>query len=137
MIALDPPRPALEALGYSRLSLREDDPRRGQWAEERAAMGFDSRDTWDLGLVMVELLYERLDLYLERAASRINLTLHQLEHRGETITQEEALARLLSYCEFILLAEDQANTLEEEAAAGEAVVDLWQLWASASRFMWW
>lgn len=67
------------------------------WKRQRCNYGFDERDTWSLKSTMVELLYERVKMFME--VHCIDLHFHRIEIGGEIKTQIEWIEELLSECE--------------------------------------
>lgn len=101
--------------------------------EEVLEIGFSSLDTWNLDVTMVEVLYERLKLYLEVTAPIINLEIERdwghLLQNGKT--QLELIETLIKMCEEYLL--DDNLMWEVENSADE----IWDLWKIISPAMWW
>jgi len=109
------------------------DPARRQraWVAQRARYGFDGRETWSLRTTMMELLYERLKMYLDLADSVINLDHYQFIFEGVAFTQRECIVLLIA------LAEDALHPDREERVSDEASGRFWTLWALIHPVMWW
>ena len=108
----------------------KDDARRASWEEEREVYGFDSRDTWSLDNVMLQLLFERLSLFLIKAEPVIDLTYHKFTIEGEELTQREAILKLLADIEAYLKDED-------EELPSDFAPNIWRNYATISPAMWW
>lgn len=108
-----------------------NDERLEEWAKEQERYGFDSRQTWSLDIAMVELLYERLSMYLEIAENTIDLEIHVFEFEGEKLNQREAIKQLLSMAKLILTTTDFGEELRVRSTR------FWSLWAITHPVMWW
>lgn len=125
-------RKFLDAIGveYPDLWVGEDDERRAKWQAEAQEYGFDSRDTWSLDTVMLQLLFERLSLYLEKAAPVVDLTFHKFQVEGVEMTQQEVIEDLLRDLAAYL-------TDEDEELPADFAPSIWRRWAVVSPAMWW
>lgn len=102
--------------------------RAAKWKEERKKYGFDNRDTWNVDVTMVALLYERLRMYVDTAP--VDLTLHKFQWDEEEINQEEFLSRLIQLCEDFLKDDDVDYD-------HNYVSNIWHKWAIVSLYTWW
>ncbi len=109
----------------------ENDPRERKWAIQQRRYGFDSRETWSLKSTMIELFYERLQLFLIEASPIVDLTNYKFQWKGGTITQEDAIRELIRLAAIVLSDE------EDESAIDNSEADFWQLWAMIHPTMWW
>lgn len=102
-----------------------------QWKKERMTYGFDERQTWNLNTTMIELLYERVKMYVD--IDSVDLTHHTFTVDGVTRNQLEWVTELLEVCEEYLTE----NTAwgEEEYLALERRI--WAIWGEISPAMWW
>lgn len=98
-----------------------EDPRIEQWEKEKKEFGFDSRETWSLDTTMIELLYERLHMYLEKA--------------DPVIVIREPVRQAIE--EILHLASIALDEEGDEEVSMEAADKLWKLWSENHRFMWW
>ena len=112
--------------------VEDDDERHPQWDSQRAIYGFDSRQTWSLNTTMLELLYERLMMFVEKADQVVDLTFHNFEHRGETFTQLELIEKMIGLIKYAL--DDDGDSMDEGA---DAISETWEIWALVHRSMWW
>lgn len=79
----------------------EDNPENtAKWEKECSEYGFDSRETWNLDIVMIEKLYERLKLYME--VSIVDLDYHTIKINNENKSLYEWLIILIALCEDVL-----------------------------------
>lgn len=104
--------------------------RRAAWQQENEEYGFDSRDTWHLDTVMLQLLFERLSLYLIKADPVVDLTSHKFQVEGREMTQKEVIEEILGDLRAYL-------TDEEEKLPADFAPSIWRRWAIVSPAMWW
>lgn len=125
-------RKFLDDLGveYPEKWVTAEDERQPAWAAERKVYGFDSRDTWSLNTVMLQLLFERLSLYFEKADERVDLTYRTFEWEGRTATQRELILELLEECK-------QALKDDSEELPADFTQNIWRKWALIEPAMWW
>lgn len=119
------------------LPLESTDNRRKKYRKERKKYGFDQRDTWNLSMTMIELLYERLCLYKKEASKRIRLDFHKFEYKGVEKTQLEMIDILLDKLKVKLVVEDYDLDKEMVAEKYAYTDDIWILWAMLEPVMWW
>lgn len=106
--------------------------RQRRWAVQQRRYGFDDRQTWSLDTVMIELLYERLKAYFPLADDFVDLTFHKFEFEDETLTQRDAVLKLIE------LAHQSLDPEDGYADAGATARSrLWNLWAIVHPHMWW
>lgn len=108
---------------------KPEEDRQPRWAAQQARYGFDDRQTWSLNTAMVELLYERLQMYYTFASEHIDLDLHKFEFEGRELTQREAVLKLIQLGAIIL---------EDEELEGPSPTNrFWSLWTIVHPVMWW
>lgn len=112
-------RKFLDDIGYvDELAGLENDPAYGgRFTEQQETYGFDDRDTWNLHIKMVELLYERLKMY--DMVNIVNTEFHTVEHGGETITIQQALDLMVDLAAEVLTSDsneyfDALNDAEDK-----------------------
>ena len=116
----------------------EDDPRQEKWKEQQSIYGFDSRQTWSLRSTMIELLYERLIMFME-VSTVVDKTCHIFDVREvglvngfgdpvEEMNQEEIIQLLITLCKSWLLDEDESFEISTK---------IWKLWTIVHPAMWW
>lgn len=95
---------------------------------QRARYGFDERQTWSLDYTMVELLFERLQMFQD-----LNFWQQTdgeiCEFEGEKITKRWAIDELIRLGELILSGHTDNN---REANAQR----FWTIWATVHPWMW-
>ena len=101
-----------------------DDKRQAQWAKEREEYGFDEREIWSLDDTFYCWLYERLKMFIARKC--VNLNYHTFEYKGETLTQEQCLNRMLEGLEIALTKERAYCTMEDLTKIDDAT-NIWTL----------
>lgn len=110
--------------GYS---LDSDEGNR-RLAAQRARYGFDARQTWSLDYTMVELLFERIQMFQD-----LNFWQQTdgeiCEFEGEKITKRWAIDELIRLGELILSGHTDNN---REANAQR----FWTIWATVHPWMW-
>lgn len=125
----------LDDIGFDLDWGTDGDKRNSIWAEQREKYGVDERDTWNLDITMMALLYERLMLYKKVANEIIDLEFHEIEveYNGEsnTLTLLDWIDRLLEMLEHYLTSN---TVLEEEEYSSHKI---WTYWSQLSAYMWW
>lgn len=121
--------------------VEDDDERSPAWKKEREEFGFDSRQTWALDSAMLELLYERLIMYREKANEVINMTWRAYDVSSvpkvgkKEMNQLEIVDAMISYAKESLNGDP--DSLEEEAELMYCTKTVWELWAIIHHHMWW
>lgn len=119
------------------IPLESTDKRRKKYRKERKKYGFDQRDTWNLSMTMIELLYERLCLYKKEASKHIQLDFHKFEYKGVEKTQLEMIDILLDKLKVKLVVEDYDLDKEMVLEKYAYTDDIWIIWAMLEPVMWW
>lgn len=108
-----------------------NDPRQEKWAKEREIYGFDERETWDLTYSFYLWLYERLSMYNE--VNCINTSFHKFEFKGEVLTQQQCIDRMLEGLKIALTIDYYDQTEEQK----KKVDDIVKLFALCFHTLWW
>lgn len=115
--------------------------RQKKWAEETEKYGFSSKDTWSLHETMLELLYERLCLYLEIADQHIDLTYYKFMFEGKEYDRKQLIEMMIENAEKYFFIEYEFDgdsyTAEKELEAVEAKNKVWRIWAIVEDKMSW
>lgn len=139
------------------MDIASDDERHDQWKLERDKYGFDGRDTWSLDMTMTEMLYERLNMYYEKADKFIKLETYTYEFEGHTYNRRELILMMIEDAKFYLsfeydvideiqshdnMTDDELKTHvdkygEYEVKAYNAKKRLWKIWALVQNEMSW
>lgn len=103
------------------------------WKKEQAIYGFDERDTWNLDHTMLELLYERIKMFVEI----VNIE----DYQTKVIVDDKETAfsavvnELIELCEKVIknntsfaIDFEEQNKLERR---------IWSLWAQTFDYFWW
>jgi len=144
--------------GY-KMDIPVDDERREVWSDERQKFGFDGRDTWSLDTTMTEMMYERLNMYYEKADKVIVLETYTYEFEDKTYNRRELILMMIEDAKFYLsfeygvideLQNDNFENMndsevdaymskygEYERKAYEAKKRLWNVWALVQNEMSW
>lgn len=141
-------RKYLEGIGVTptnQITDNSDDEREERWAKDTKVFGFDDRDTWNLDSTMLELLYERVRMYVE--VSEI------VNHEATTLIVDGVKRPLSWVIDEILRLSKEAltfdqtipdegfETLEEYEQAERRLLDtqkkVWSLWAQSFYCFWW
>lgn len=109
-----------------------NDDRMGTWIQENNDYGFDSRETWNLDIVMVELLYERLKNYLD--VSIVDLEFHTYDVDGVLLTQKQVIDKIIENCEIVLVSN---HNLDSDMGTANRKKDIWIYWSIIENSMWW
>ena len=110
-----------------------NDKRQEQWKKEREEYGFDSRETWSLDYTFKLWLYERLSMYNEVAPKVIDTSFHKYEFKGEQITFQDCINKMLEGLKIDLTIEDYDRTEEQKQKAFDVI----QIFALCFNSLWW
>lgn len=113
----------------------KDDKRQDRWKKQRETYGFDDRDTWNLDITMVELLYERLRMF-EEVAPTTNLETIIPTKQGD-YSKQEVLDNLLEKSRKAIRLFHNAENTSEEAQIQILLAEIWELWAQVQGSFWW
>ena len=119
----------LETKQYGTNFVSDNDCRAEYWKQEQKDYGFDNRETWNLDRMFIEWIYTRVMMYKERAC--VDTSYHKFPYKNESITQGEAIDKILEYSKQILL-DDLNDTLFY--ANSREICDLWK---EILPYMWW
>ena len=108
-----------------------DDSRQEQWTKEREIYGFDEKETWSMDFTFKLWLYERLSMYNE--VNCIDTFFHKYEFKGETITFQECIDRMLDGLKIELTIDEYRRTDEQK----EKVDDIVNIFALCLPSLWW
>lgn len=107
-----------------------DNPKRvSEWEEEIKVYGFSEIDTWSLDNTMIELLFERLIMYMDY--SIVSDEFHVIEINGIKGTQRFWMGQILEKC--IEYLEDEFDELSRY----EISEDIWFIWSKINGYVWW
>ena len=109
------------------------DLREKKWKQEREEYGFDSRETWGLDTTFKYWLYERLSMYNDLAPRIIDTSFHKYEYKGETITFQNCIDRMLEGLKIDLTIDEYERTEEQK----QKVVDIVPIFALCFYSLWW
>lgn len=127
-------RQYLEELNYSSIEKQtKNDSRRQKkrWKKERKKYGFDQRDTWNMDTTMIELLYERIRMYLE--VTIVDLDYHKILINGTEKTLRYWLRVLLVLCAEFLTEDEDYSKIDD----GTLSRKIWSIWAELVAYVWW
>lgn len=110
-----------------------DDKRQKKWKKEREEYGFDNRETWSLDYTFKLWLYERLSMYNEVAPNVIDTSFHKYEFRGEQITFQDCIDKMLEGLKIDLTVEDYNQTEEQKQKAADVI----QIFSLCFYSLWW
>lgn len=107
----------------------ESDTRTDEWKEEISTYGFSDVDTWNLDTTMIELLFERLIMYMDYLI--VDDEFHVIEINGIKGAQRFWMGQILEKC--IEYLEDSLD----EFNRNEVSEDIWFIWSRISGYVWW
>lgn len=114
---------------YGTNFMPDDDPREENWSKERKEYGFDNRETWNLDRIFVEWIYTRVMMYKEYSC--VDTSFHRISYKDSTITQGEAIDKILELSKEILLDMDNDELCYENSR------EICDLWKEVLPCMWW
>ncbi len=113
---------------YGTNFMPDTDKREKDWAEEREEYGFDNRETWNLDRTFIEWIYTRVMMYKEY--SPVNTSYHEIQYKETSITQGQAIDKILDLAKQILLNDDGKVFYDNSR-------EICDLWKEVLPFMWW
>lgn len=114
---------------YGTNFISDDDPREECWCKERKEYGFDNRETWALDRIFIEWIYTRVMMYKEYAC--VDTSFHKVSYKDNTITQGEAIDKILDLSKQILLDVDNDELCFNNSR------EICDLWKEVLPYMWW
>jgi len=108
-----------------------DDSRQEQWTKEREIYGFDEKETWSMDFTFKLWLYERLSMYNE--VNGVDTSFHKYEFKGDTITFQECIDRMLDGLKIELTTDEYRRTDDQK----EKVEDIVNIFALCLPSLWW
>ena len=108
-----------------------DDSRQEQWTKEREIYGFDEKETWSMDFTFKLWLYERLSMYNE--VNGVDTSFHKYEFKGDTITFQECIDRMLDGLKIELTTDEYRRTDEQKGK----VEDIANIFALCLPSLWW
>lgn len=110
------------------------DERNALWEKQQEEYGFDERDTWNLDHTMLELLYERIKMFIE-VSETMNHDLNKVTVDGEELPFPEVVDNLLELCETVIRNNNTFEIDFDEQA--EIEKKIWSIWAQTFQSFWW
>lgn len=109
-------RKFLDDIGYvdELAGIENDGAYGGRFAKQQKIYGFDDRDTWNLHITMVKLLYERLKMYDK--VNIVDTSFHTIEHNNQVLTMQDVLELMVDLAEEVLTSDsnEYVEALNEE-----------------------
>ena len=115
---------------YGTNFISDSDSREADWSKEREDYGFDNRETWNLDRIFIEWIYTRVMMYKEHSC--IDTGYHKIPYQKETITQGQAIDKIMDLAKQILLDTDDDDELCYENSR-----EICDLWKEVLPYMWW
>lgn len=110
------------------------DERNALWEKQQEEYGFDERDTWNLDHTMLELLYERIKMFIE-VSETMNHDLNKVTVDGEELPFPEVVDNLLELCETVIRNNNTFEIDFDEQA--EIEKKIWSIWAQTFQSFCW
>lgn len=85
------------------------DEREEKWKDQREEYGFDEREIWNLDTTFIEWIYSHLMMYREKANQIVDLTFYKFNWKGEEITLEDAIDKIINAAKEVLTAKNYAE----------------------------
>lgn len=111
----------------------EGEDRQFKYDVQRKTYGFDSRETWNLDASMIELLYERVRMYVD--VTMVDTTFHKITINKKKKTQEQWIDHLIVLCEAYLLTAE--NDFLNDEMKTKLQKEIWTIWSELAPYMWW
>lgn len=102
------------------------------WEQEQKIYGFDSREVITLDITMIEILYERLKMFLEYAQEKELKANTRIVH-GNEMTHGEIIDKIINNCTYIL-KNDNGSGLNEKINKMKS--DIWYYWSIIQNITW-
>ena len=113
-------------------SYDKQESRNKHWKKQRKRYGFDDRETWSLDYTFIIWVYERFNMYKDKAGDIVDLDYHKFTIDGIEYTQREIIDKILDICEFIMKADVWITKNYEEKYN-----ELLMLFGKVIHTMWW
>ncbi len=110
----------------------KEDKRQEKWKKQREVYGFDERETWNLNNTFKFWLYERLCMFNE--INIINTSYHKFEYKGETLSFQDCIDRMLEGLQLELTFPDYSDEREQYE---EKINDVVPIFALCFDKLWW
>lgn len=109
---------------------KKEDPRQKEWGEQIKENGFADYKLWNLDITMIELLYERIQRFLE--VSGVDAEISTIWWNSQDYTTSNFLWMIAKKAEYVL-----KNAYEpQKAKKVKKYQEIWQMW-SRIRPWWW
>ena len=126
-------RKYIEELGIKSLRDSEDNNDKTKMREqEQNEYGFDSREVINLDITMIEILYERLKMFLEYAQEKELKANTRIIH-GNEMTHEEIINLIINNCAYIIKNDDGSGMNKE---INKAKSNIWYYWSIIQNITW-
>lgn len=89
------------------------------------------KQCWNLNTEFLNWLRKRLPVYLEDAGEFVDLTFHKWEYKGELLTQEQLIQRMIKNLEL------EEKYYEFDTQCDVAVKEILEIWSLIFHAMWW
>jgi len=109
----------------------KNDKRQEHWDKEKEIYGFDQRETWSLNSSFNIWLFERLSMYNE--VNCINTSFHEIEFKGEVLTFQDCIDKMLNGLKLELTISEYDRTIEQ----AEIINDVVDIFALCYGLLWW
>ena len=104
--------------------LGKDDPRWKTWKKQIKNNGFADYEVWNLDIKMVELLYERLQRFMEISLADAEAT--EVEWRGKTYSGTDYYNKILRKAKYVL---ENAYDPDKAKKVDKKYQQIWQMFA--------
>jgi len=133
-------RKYLDDIGYTNYNKYENasDKRILDFSVENGVYGFNSSATWSLDITMLELIYERLMMFREKASEVVDLSFHKVQIKDDEKTIEQWVDTMIETSRELLLSveHDDLGVYDSEEFDNKST-NFWNIWASVQPYMWW
>ena len=127
----------------------ENESRKELFESQRAELGFDERETWDLRYTSACWLYQHIKLYKELGGQIVDLTFYKFKFQEDDgseveLTQVQAIDKILELLETFIkyenksgIWEDLDKENEEELNAQKCLCKAFKMYGEIIPAMWW
>lgn len=113
------------------------DKREREWQQERYRYGFDSRETWNMDLTFIVMIYERLMMY--NKINNVNTDYETVIYKDKQYTLQQMIDTILDRCKAYILFCDKEYDYsdEQENEIIKNTSEVFEILSVVWRRLWW
>ena len=104
----------------------KEDPRRKEWKKQIKKHGFADYELWNLDITMIELLYERIQRFIE--VSDVDMEISTIWWNSQDYTTSDFLRMIAKKAEYVLKNAYEPNP-KKAKKVNKKYQEIWQMWS--------